>query len=104
MGGDDLEIRNGIVAQYQPLARCIARRALSYAQSVGARTEFDDLLSLAQEGLLRAAGSFDPARGVPFSSYARLRAMGHIKDALRDDDFLTRRERQVGERLALQSH
>ena len=57
--------------------------------------DHDDSVSLAQEGLLKAAESFDPGKGVPFSSYVWLRAMGHIKDALRKEDYLTRRERQV---------
>lgn len=90
-----LEARNRLVEEHQPLVVRIARRALRYARSIGARAELDDLVGLAQEGLVRAAESFDPAKGVPFEPYAWLRAMGHIKDALRKDDYLTRRERQV---------
>ena len=95
-GGGDLEARDRLVEQYQPLVQRIARQARTYAQSIGSTmTDLDDLVGIAQEGLVRAAESFDPTKGVPFSSYAWTRVMGHIKDALRDDDFLTRRERQL---------
>lgn len=92
----DLAARDRLVEQYQPLVQRIAKSARTYAQSIGsATTDLDDLVGLAEEGLVRAAESFDPLKGVPFSSYAWTRVMGHIKDALRDDDFLTRRERQL---------
>lgn len=87
--------RDRLVEEHEVLVQTIAKRALLYARSIGATAELDDLVGLAHEGLLRAAGSFDPTKGVPFAAYAWLRVMGHIKDSLRDDDYLTRRERQV---------
>ena len=95
-GSCDLEARDRLVEQHQPLVQRIAKQARTYAQSIGsATTDLDDLVGLAQEGMVRAAESFDAGKGVPFSYYAWTRVMGHIKDALRDDDFLTRRERQL---------
>jgi|GEM_PF-4596816 len=91
----DTEARDRLIMLYQPLVRRIAADASSYVLSVGARTtELDDLKSLAQEGLIRVMGSFDPGRGVPFPAYARIRVLGYVKDALREDDYLTRRQRQ----------
>ena len=93
--GPCVDARDRLVEQHQPLVQTIAKRALAYARSIGATADFDDLVGLAQEGLVRAADSFDPTKQVPFAAYAWLRVMGHIKDALRDDDYLTRRERQL---------
>lgn len=86
--------RDRLIEECQPLVRSVARRAQAFAWSVGSMAELDDLLSLAQEGLVKATESYDPSRGVPFTAYARLRVAGHVKNALRNDGFLTRRERE----------
>lgn len=92
----DQKLRNQLAEAYLPLAHRLARRARSYALSVGAAaTSQEDLLGMAEEGLIKAIEGFEPSKGVSFSSYANFRVMGHIKDALRDDDFLSRRARQV---------
>ena len=92
----DTEARDRLAEEHQYLVPRIARKAYNYALTAGMRSvDRDDIVSLAQEGLLLAAGSFDPGKGTSFSSYAWLRVMGHIKDELRKDDYLTRRERQV---------
>lgn len=87
--------RDRLVEEHWALVQRLANWARGYARSIGLKIDHDDLAGLAQEGLLRAAESFDLAKGVPFGSYAWLRVMGHIKDALRDEDYLTRRERQL---------
>ena len=43
----------------------------------------DDLTSSALLGLCQAAGSFDPARGVKFGTFAALRINGELRDELR---------------------
>ncbi len=87
--------RNRLVEIYQPLARSVARRSLDYARSISsAAANLDDLEGIAAEGLISAVERFEPDRGVPFKYYARLRVSGHIKDALRGYDYLTRRSRQ----------
>jgi RNA polymerase sigma factor for flagellar operon FliA len=91
----DLEARDCLVEIYQPLVRQVGAKSRSYTLSVGARgVDLDDLVALAEEGLLRALETFDPDRGVPFAPYARIRVAGHVRDALRNDDYLTRRERE----------
>jgi RNA polymerase sigma factor for flagellar operon FliA len=92
----DVGLRNQLVEAYLALAERLARRAVTYAVSVGAAgASPEDLLGMAQEGLIKAVESFDPSKGASFSAYAGFRVMGHIKDTLREDDFLSRRARQV---------
>jgi RNA polymerase sigma factor for flagellar operon FliA len=50
---------------------------------LGAIVSLDDLLSMGREGLLRAARSFDPGRGVPFGAWAFRRVRGALLDATR---------------------
>jgi RNA polymerase sigma factor for flagellar operon FliA len=51
----------------------------------------DDLRSFGREGLLQAARSFDPARGVPFRRWANVRVRGAMMDGLRQWGALPRR-------------
>jgi RNA polymerase sigma factor FliA len=53
------------------------------ARSSGAPVELDELVACGSEGLVEAARSFDPARGVPFGAYARARVWGAMLDGLR---------------------
>ena len=57
-------------------ARRLARRS-------GSPVEVDELVALGSEGLVEAARSFDPTRGVPFGAYARVRVQGAMLDGLR---------------------
>jgi RNA polymerase sigma factor FliA len=54
----------------------------------------DDLASAGALGLLLAAQSYDPARGVPFGAFARRRILGAIADEMRGGDWATRAARQ----------
>jgi RNA polymerase sigma factor for flagellar operon FliA len=51
----------------------------------------DDLRSFGREGLLAAARTFDPGRGVPFRRWANLRVRGAMIDGLRQWGNLPRR-------------
>lgn len=63
----------------------------------------DDLASAASLGLVLAAESFDPDRGVPFGAYARRRITGAIADEMRSADWATRTMRtRIKETLAVQ--
>lgn len=61
----------------------------------------DDLHAAALLGLVHAARSYDPDRGVPFELYAARRVDGAILDELRKADWATRgmrrREREIDE-------
>jgi len=50
----------------------------------------DDLTSAGMSALFGAAGSFDPALGVPFARYAARRIRGALLDELRSADWATR--------------
>jgi len=51
----------------------------------------DDLVSFAHEGLLLAARTFDPARGVRFERWARVKLRGAMLEGLRRQSELSRR-------------
>ncbi len=66
-------------------ARQVARRLAS------APATLDDLRSFGREGLLQAARSFDPSRGVPFRRWANMRIRGAMIDGVRQWGHLPRR-------------
>jgi len=73
------------------LPRSIAtqlRRALSLP------LEVDELASFGQSGLLEAARRYEPARGIPFTAFARFRIRGAILDGIRQSAHLPRRLHQ----------
>ena len=55
------------------------------ARFTGRGMELEDLVQTGAIGLIRAARSFDPARGCVFSTYAVPHIAGEIRRALRDD-------------------
>jgi hypothetical protein len=59
------------------VARSLARRVPTFVAT------FDDLRALGLEGLLDAARRFDPARGVPFAQWARVRVRSTILNGVR---------------------
>jgi RNA polymerase sigma factor for flagellar operon FliA len=72
-GGDGLERQ---LVWVKAAARRLARRA-------GPAAEWDELYGWGAEGLVEAARSFDPERGVPFAAYARARVRGAMLDGMR---------------------
>lgn len=65
---------------YQPLARRIAVR--QFRASGAPDIELNDILQLANAGLLEALDRFSPALGVPFKFYGNRRILGSILDGL----------------------
>jgi RNA polymerase sigma factor for flagellar operon FliA len=59
----------------------------------------DDLHAAGLLGLAQAARSFDPDRGVSFSTYARVRIRGAVLDELRSRDAVSRGTRRMATRL-----
>lgn len=59
----------------------------------------DDLISAGMVGLVEAASRFEPARGMPFGSFAGLRIEGAILDSLRQADRLPRSLRHTQRRI-----
>ena len=67
-----------LAVKYLPLARSLARPyKLSWP------THRDDFESAACGALVESAGTFDPARGVKFSTFARHRIFGALRDVQR---------------------
>ena len=70
----------------------VARRAAAMmAKRVSGHVEFDDLLSVANTGLVEAAGTYDASRGTPFGAWAWYRVQGALVDAIRKNTALPRR-------------
>ncbi len=70
--------QQSLAERYLPMARALARPA-RLAHPGGSA----DFAAVALAGLVEAARSWDPARGVKFSTFARWRVLGAIKDARR---------------------
>ncbi len=81
-----------LVASHMPMAARIARGFAGRGQ------ELDDLTQVAMLELVKAAGRFDPARGVHFAQYAYPCIMGGLKRHFRDNGWslhLTRRMQEL---------
>jgi RNA polymerase sigma-B factor len=75
---DLLVARDELVRRYLPLARRLAARYQNPHEP------FDDLVQVANLGLLHAVDRFDPERGVPFGAYATPTILGELKRHFRN--------------------
>jgi len=91
MTDDQLAARDALVLAHQHLPREVAR---TYARRWH-DLELDDLVAVAQVGLLEAASRYDPRRGT-FERFAVYRIYGAIRDHLRTLDLRSRHERERG--------
>jgi RNA polymerase sigma-B factor len=69
----EITVRDELVNEWQNLAIGLARRF----RDRGA--EMDDLVQVAQIGLLQAIERFDPERGVPFVGFATPTILGELR-------------------------
>lgn len=74
--------------------RLVEAIATSMLDGLPEFVQFEDLYSPGQVGLLEAAQTFNPARGVQFSSYAKFRIRGAMLDYLRSIDPISRDARK----------
>ncbi len=88
----DRGVRNELVEAHRGLAASIAN---DYR---GRGVELDDLVQIAMLGTLKAVERFDPARGIPFSSFASRTVNGEIKRYFRDRTWAVRPPRSAQER------
>jgi RNA polymerase sigma factor FliA len=86
----DDSARETLILEHLPLLHHIVGR---FALDLGGRVEREDLLGFGMVGLVEAALSFDPGRGLKFSTHAFPRIRGEILDELRRMDFLPRGRR-----------
>jgi RNA polymerase sigma-B factor len=90
----DPAIREELVRRNLPFAK---RLALRYR---GASESFDDLLQVANLGLLNAIDRFDPERGIPFTAFASPTILGELKRHFRDRVWTVRVPRGLHDRMA----
>lgn len=97
----DPVVRNELLSQHLGLVQHIARRA---AVRIGRQVELDDLVSAGTLGLVLALESFDPERGLAFSTYATPRIRGAILDDLRARDCVSRSVRSKRRKISEAVH
>src|SRR5215210_5675320 len=85
--------REALVHRYLSLARQLAAR---YA---GRGRPLDDLVQVANLGLVKAVGRYDPHRGAAFSSYAVPTIVGELRRHFRDAGWAVHVPRSVQERV-----
>jgi RNA polymerase sigma-B factor len=86
---DDPRARDRIALRYQPLVRYLAKRF------AGRGEIFEDLVQIANVGLLNAIDRFDAERGVRFSTYAAATIVGELKRHFRDRRWSMRVPRRL---------
>jgi RNA polymerase sigma-B factor len=90
----DPAAREELVERFMPLARSLALRYR------GSEPQ-DDLVQVANLGLLHAIERFDPERGIPFAAYAAPTILGELRRHFRDRVFALRVPRGLQERIGL---
>jgi len=86
--------REELVRRYLPFARSLALRYR------GASESFDDLLQVANLGLVNAIDRFEPERGTPFAAFASPTILGELKRHFRDRVWTVRVPRGLHDRMA----
>lgn len=84
-------LRNELVARYKGLAVALANGFRNRGEP------FDDLLQVAQLGILRSVERFEPDLGVSFTAFAASVVSGEIKKHFRDCAWPVRVPRQIKE-------
>jgi RNA polymerase sigma factor FliA len=90
--------RAALIAKHLPLVRYVAG-SLARRAGAAAIVDYDDLLGYGAEGLIEAVDTFDPTRGVKFSTWAVMHIRTTIQDALRALDPLPRSLRSKGKEI-----
>ena len=83
--------REGLVELYRPLAEYLARRFYGRGEPL------EDLIQVANIGLLKAIDRFDPDREVKFTTYATATIVGELKRHFRDKGWALRVPRRLQE-------
>ncbi len=87
----DPRLREKLITHYDALALSLVRQFRTRRES------FDDLAQVARIGLLHAVDRFDPERGRPFGSFARVTITGELKRHIRDKTWAMRVPRSLQE-------
>jgi RNA polymerase sigma-B factor len=89
----DPAAREQLIRRCLPLARSLANRYARTGESI------DDLVQVANIGLIKAVDRFDPARGSAFSSFAVPSILGELRRHFRDHGWAARVPRPLQERV-----
>jgi RNA polymerase sigma-B factor len=87
----DPAARDELARLFQPLAEYLARRFFGRGEPL------EDLVQVANLGLLKAIDRFDLSRGVKFSTYATATVVGELKRHFRDKGWALRVPRRLQE-------
>ncbi|WP_432825349.1 RNA polymerase sigma factor SigF [Dactylosporangium sp. CA-092794] len=90
-GTDRDRVRARLIELYIPLAEYLARRFRNRGE------QFDDLVQVANLGLIKSVDGFDPTRGAAFTSYAIPMIVGELKRHFRDKGWDVRVPRRLQE-------
>ncbi len=90
-GVDRDRVRARLIELYIPLAEYLARRFRNRGE------QFDDLVQVANLGLIKSVDGFDPTRGAAFTSYAIPMIVGELKRHFRDKGWDVRVPRRLQE-------
>jgi RNA polymerase sigma-B factor len=85
----DRDLRNALVLEHQWIAQYCARRFARRGEPL------DDLVQVAQLGVLKAVERFDPERGSSFAAFAIPTALGELRRHFRDRTWPLRVSRRV---------
>lgn len=88
---DRPRIRARLIEMYVPLAEYLARRFRNRGEPL------DDLIQVANLGLIKSVDGFDPNRGTAFTSYAIPMIVGELKRHFRDKGWDVRVPRRLQE-------
>jgi RNA polymerase sigma-B factor len=88
---DRAAVRDRLIELYLPLARHLARRFRDRGEPL------DDLIQVANLGLIKSVDGFDVGRGVAFTSYAIPMIVGELKRHFRDKGWDVRVPRRLQE-------
>lgn len=83
----DADARQQLLNEHLGLVHFVARQV---ARGLAVDMDFDELVSAGTLGLMNALESFDPKRGLAFSTFAAPRIRGAILDELRRQDHVPR--------------
>lgn len=89
------------VRQYAPMVYRVVKQV---AERMPPSVDREYLFSAGMAGLLDALAKYDPARGIPFEAYARIRVKGAVLDELRALDHLSRSMRRVSRSVQSSRH
>lgn len=93
-GADNI---TALTSQHVGLVHHVARQL---SRRLHDKVDLDELVSAGSVGLMQAAASYEPARGLTFSTYAVPRIRGSMLDELRRHDHMSRGARRKARAIA----